>query len=508
MNFQNVAKLETSENTETGTYFIEAAVHYTADPSIKAVNINKVKIGRSLASREFFGIEAYILFIGILVLFLLAAAGYWGRKEYKAHKTYMVAKVRKLPRRGLFIGNVAQTKKKTYLATNQLTTHVVVSGSSGSGKTVAAQDIIEEALLKGISVMIFDPTAQWTGFLRKCQDKAMLKLYPKFGMKRKDAKGFKGTLDFISNPHEIVDIKEMIEQKGQAHIFVVNKLSNDGLDQLVASTIQQVYDSQLPETRKLKLMLVYDEVHRLVPKYGGSGKGIIQIERAVREFRKWGVGLMLISQILGDFVEEVHANITTEVQMRTKHKQDLTRIQEKYGKNIFRLLNSAKTGTGMVQNAEYNEGRPYFVAFRPIRHNTTKLTEKQLTIYEKHQSRVDTVDYQFKQLKELNEDIFDLVIELNLAKDKLAEGKFKLAKIYLDGLEPKLKEFWRNIGKKPKVKKKQYLNKAYLTKQISEVKKKRKVIIQKEKKTKQKEEKPKSTKATKNKKELKKRKKR
>ena len=62
--------------------------------------------------------------------------------------------------------------------------------------------------------------------------------------------------------------------------------------------------------------MVYDEVHRLLAKFGGTGHGILQLERACREFRKWGIGLVLISQMLGDFVENIHANIATEVQIR------------------------------------------------------------------------------------------------------------------------------------------------------------------------------------------------
>ena len=62
------------------------------------------------------------------------------------------------------------------------------------------------------------------------------------------------------------------------------------------------------------------------PKFGGSGQGFIQVERAAREFRKWGVGLVMISQVLTDFAGETKANISTEVQMRTRDQGDLDRI--------------------------------------------------------------------------------------------------------------------------------------------------------------------------------------
>ena len=66
------------------------------------------------------------------------------------------------------------------------------------------------------------------------------------------------------------------------------------------------------ETPEIKLLLVYDEIHRLLPKFGGSGEGFLQIERGCREFRKWGVGILMISQVLADFVGQIKANINTE----------------------------------------------------------------------------------------------------------------------------------------------------------------------------------------------------
>src|SRR3989344_1615725 len=64
-----------------------------------------------------------------------------------------------------FIWKVAETDVRTFIDLNKLQMHTLVAGSTGSGKTVAAQGIIEAALLKKKSVIVFDPTAQWTGFL-------------------------------------------------------------------------------------------------------------------------------------------------------------------------------------------------------------------------------------------------------------------------------------------------------------------------------------------------------
>ena len=53
---------------------------------------------------------------------------------------------------------------------NELKTHILTAGATGSGKTVSAMAIVEELLDKKIPVVVFDPTAQWTGFVRPCKD--------------------------------------------------------------------------------------------------------------------------------------------------------------------------------------------------------------------------------------------------------------------------------------------------------------------------------------------------
>lgn len=108
----------------------------------------------------------------------------------------------------------------------------------------------------------------------------------------------------------------------------------------------------------------------------------------------------------------------------------------------------------MVENSEYNEGRAYFVSFRPIKHNVTRLSDEELDKYNKFNDRIDELASQTEQLKQMKADIFDLEIELKLAKEKLSSGNFTMVEVYLDSLEPKLKKLWEKLGKKPKARKK------------------------------------------------------
>ena len=348
------------------------------------------------------------------------------------------------------VGKIAETTKNAFIDIDRLTTHCIVAGSTGGGKTVAAQDIIEECLDKGIAVITFDPTAQWTGMLRKQDNKKMLSLYPMYGMNpKKDPKAYSGNIKPITNALQKIRLTEYIKP-GEIQVFTTNTLDPKDIDLFVANTVREIFHSNLQETQELRAMLVYDEVHRLLAKFGGSGEGFIQIERACREFRKWGIGVMLISQVLADFVGQIKANINTEVQMRTRDESDLERIKTKYGGEVLQGLVKASTGTGMIENPEWNRGRPYFISFRPLKHNIKRLSDEELGLYQKYNDMIDQLNFEIRQLKDLNVDVYDLELEIKLALDKIKSGNFNITQIYLDELKPRLEKIWQGMGKTPK----------------------------------------------------------
>ncbi len=67
---------------------------------------------------------------------------------------------------------------------------ILVSGASGSGKTIAAKVIVEELLQEQVPVLIFDYTKQWERLFQKNSDQAMLEKYRLFGMR--SPRAFKG----------------------------------------------------------------------------------------------------------------------------------------------------------------------------------------------------------------------------------------------------------------------------------------------------------------------------
>ena len=472
--FQESKKFYFTKNLKEGIYTLQVFLTYNN----RTLSDNSpFMLKRSFFNSLILGvIPMWLLFIVFIIFITAISVFYFVRRGIRKKKKYqMKFDVNTIPKKNndfLFLGNVAETSILAYLEPNKLTTHTIVAGATGGGKSISAQVLIEEALMKNIAVIVFDPTAQWSGMLRKCGDKKMLSFYPKFGLKESDARAFKGNVRQVRNSRELIEINKYMNP-GQIQIFSLNKLDPSEMDIFVANVIRQIFKSDLKESPDLKLLFVFDEVHRLLAKFGGSGEGFLQVERACREVRKWGIGVMLISQVLSDFVGEIKANINTEVQMRTLEESDLERIRAKYGEEFLKSLVKSEVGVAMFQNAEYNRGRPYFINFRPILHNTWRLLDEELEKYNKYNDIVDELDYQIAELEKEKVDIFDLKMELKLVKDKLMTGSFLVVEIYLEGLKPRIDKGWEKLGKKPSKREIKLVDESEIKKSIEEAKKAR-----------------------------------
>ncbi|MBU1196974.1 DUF87 domain-containing protein [Candidatus Micrarchaeota archaeon] len=385
----------------------------------------------------------------LIALLLLAIVG---RRAYKAYRRrqrkvtryIMPLDFKKLPQpgpRSIVTGKIAETDVKSYVEMERLTTHSIAAGGTGSGKSVSAQVIAEEMLMRKLPIVVFDPTAQWTGFIRPNKDKGMLSLYPNFGLRPEDARGFKVNIIDVTDPNMDINIPEHFKP-GEMTVFVMNKLRPEQLDSLVRRSIDSIFHSNPKESRELKAMIIYDEVHRLLPKYGGKG-AYTSIERGCREFRKWGIGIFLISQVLLDFKGAVRANIASEIQLRTRYEGDIGRVKTKYGAEYADRVTKLTVGTGLYQNAEYNDGKPWFVSFRPLLHSTFSLTEEEIKQFTTIRLQIEDARKQLAELKSHGVDTYDVELELNIASDKLKQGLTRMAQNYLESVNARIKGMTR-----------------------------------------------------------------
>ena len=83
------------------------------------------------------------------------------------------------------------------------------------------------------------------------------------------------------------------------------------------------------------------------------------------------------------------------------------------------------------------------------------------------------MEYQIEQLKEQEIDVFDLDLELKLAKDKINAGSFNMVDIYLEGLTPRIKAQWDKLGKTPEKRKIKLVSETELKEEFEKAKKER-----------------------------------
>lgn len=94
---------------------------------------------------------------------------------------------------GMVLEDVDRKSNQPYLfdLDQQGPQHTMVVGASGSGKSVTAMNLAENALFYDVPVIVFDTTGQWTGFAKKLQNKSILSKYSQLGMEKTDPRSFR-----------------------------------------------------------------------------------------------------------------------------------------------------------------------------------------------------------------------------------------------------------------------------------------------------------------------------
>ncbi len=418
---------------DPGSYFLEVWADFD-EFSVK--DVDGFEIVEFSLLDMFFAVIPWLILVLVLVTF-----GYFGRLRYIKWKLSRVryplpVNFGKIPRKSdkvFWLGKIADTDRDAWYDPKDLMTHVLIAGSTGAGKSVGASIYVEEALEKKIPVIVFDPTAQWTGFVRACKDDHVLKYYSKFRMDKRHTKPYKGMIFDIEDPHLDLDFKKYMNP-GELTIFTMNSLKAGEYDIAIKCIVDCMFRIKWEESTELKMIVVFDEVHRLLEKYGGIG-GYISLEKACREFRKWGIGVIMCSQVLADFKEAIAGNVLTDIQLNTKSLVDIGKVKEKYGPIYAQRVSRQGIAVGMIQHPRYNEGKPWFINFRPPYHNPHKISNEEMKMYKEFAAKLDSIEMRIEAMKREGKDVFDIELELKLAKDKLKQGRFRMAKIYIESLE-------------------------------------------------------------------------
>ncbi|MCK5039600.1 MAG: hypothetical protein KAR87_01365, partial [Candidatus Aenigmarchaeota archaeon] len=106
-----------------------------------------------------------------------------------------------------------------------------------------------------------------------------------------------------------------------------------------------------------------------------------------------------------------------------------------------RRISRQTVGVGLMQNAKYNDGKPWFVHFRPPHHSPHKITDEMLDLYDKYSRSLEEMEGQIKAFRNQKKDVSNMEIELKLAKTKLKQARFKMCEIYIESLRKEIKRF-------------------------------------------------------------------
>jgi hypothetical protein len=234
--------------------------------------------------------------------------------------------------------------------------------------------LAEECLMRGIPVVVFEPYVRWTGFVKPAEERSTLDLYPKFGMSRKDARGFDIQIIEIIDPHLDIELEEFIKG-GRLTLFALDKLTPKSYNTFIEKAIQSMFYNR-EEHRELKLLMIFEDAYRLLPSFGGGGA--IMLERACREYRKWGIGIAIVSHLISEFDQAVTANTETDLFFATSYEKDMSFIRKRYGLEYSQTLPKLGVGSCFIQNKDYNYSKPWFVDIRPPLHSTKRLSDDEI----------------------------------------------------------------------------------------------------------------------------------
>jgi KaiC/GvpD/RAD55 family RecA-like ATPase len=268
-----------------------------------------------------------------------------------------------LPSEGNVLGRVALDDWKlgdfVYLPLRKYAQKgILVSGASGSGKTIAAKVIVEELLQEHIPVLIFDYTKQWERLFEKNTEAEMLERYRLFGMRAPRA--FKGSV-----VQELPEISETL-RTGEGSVLDLSSVSETdervGRVAKVLDGILEYFQTQ-DDSQDLRLFIVIEEAHlwtsKEVPKDAANF-----LDRVVRLLRKKGVGVMLVSHKISDFDPAMRSSMNISVIFRTKYEGDLDSLSRTLGTEISKVVPAFPVGYSVLHSADI--GGPFVIAWRPL----------------------------------------------------------------------------------------------------------------------------------------------
>jgi KaiC/GvpD/RAD55 family RecA-like ATPase len=279
----------------------------------------------------------------------------------------LIPQISESPSYGNIIGYVCDeklqvTNNPVFLSENLLLHHVIVTGSTGGGKTEVAKRIVSEVERMGRKVLVVTPEAHLWKSLENSH---------------------------IMEGH-FLDIERGINV---LDLSFSKDLADDA--KVVIGGVLEEY-SRMEQTDHVRLLLVIDEAHIFLE----DEESERVLEQAIRTLRKFGVACVLISHNYGDFNRTIRTNIQTHIAMYTNWSRDISYVrefQQKGGPDFAELLRTMPEGYGIFRSREFLRNQPFPCRF--------------LKCYEILQQHIDSDSVPIDETYKRRMDIYDIVKE-------------------------------------------------------------------------------------------------
>jgi len=248
--------------------------------------------------------------------------------------------------------------------------HALISGRTGSGKSYLGRVIVEgAAACEDVNVVILDPRGQWTGLLVPEDRGEILGRYGEFGLVPSQARSFNFTYfgigQGLGKPLP-ADLRELAVGR---HVVSFKGLDDRARCEWASRILDALFEARaVSESARLRLLVEIDEAIKFIRKgvvdeaKEAAERVELTLDQIAREGRKYGIGLLAISQSSRDFsysMASVRENIATHIFMANGS------AESEYAARYLGAgyeLSSLKTGEALIQNAEWGVVR---VAIRP-----------------------------------------------------------------------------------------------------------------------------------------------
>jgi hypothetical protein len=220
-----------------------------------------------------------------------------------------------------------------------------------------------------VNVVILDPRGQWTGLLVPEDRGEILGRYREFGLDPSHARSFDFTYYGIGQGLGKPLPADLGELAVGRHVVGLKGLDDRERCEWASKVFDALFEAcAVGESARLRLLVGIEEAIQFIRKgvvdeaKEAAEKVELALDRIAREGRKYGIGVLAISQSSRDFsysMASVRENIATHVFMANGS------AESEYAAGYLGAgyeLSSLKTGEALIQNAEWGVVR---VAVRP-----------------------------------------------------------------------------------------------------------------------------------------------